>query len=381
MDHEPRVGRPGRVAGRAPTTPGRRGRNVPRVLVTAGGWSWRLLLVGVVAYLVVRFLVLLWLVVVPVLAALLLTALVRPVAVHLRRHMPGPAAAGATLLLSVLVLLGLVSAVGVRFAQQLPTLTDELVQTIGQLRAQLRGAGIGQAQLDHVQQAATSWIQQHQTDFLQYVTTGAGYLLEFLTLVVLMLFVTFFLLYDGERVWHWLLGPLRPAIALRVDRAGRVAWATLTAYVHGTAVIATFHGVVIGLVLFLLHVPLVIPLAVVVFLGGFIPLAGALLAGGLSVLVSLGTRGWVTAALVLGVLLLENQVEAHLLQPLVVGRYVRLHPLAIGLVIAVGTVLGGIPGAIVAVPLAAIVYRAVPLLSGRARAAPPPKRRPSPADR
>jgi predicted PurR-regulated permease PerM len=341
------------------------------VLVAVAGWSWRLLLVGVMAYFVIRLFLLLWLVVVPVLASLLLTALVRPVTVHLRRHLPGPAAAGLTLLLSVLLLLGLGFGVGVRFAQQLPTLTDEVVATINQLRDQLRGAGIGQAQLDQVQRVATGWIQEHQTGFIAYVTTGAGYLLELLTLVVLALFVTFFLLYDGGRVWHWLLRPLPRAAAVRADRAGRVAWATLTAYVHGTAVIATFHGVVIGLVLFVLHVPLVIPLAVLVFVGGFIPLAGALLAGGLSVLVALGTRGWVTAALVLGVLLVENQVEAHLLQPLVVGRYVRLHPLAIGLAIAVGTVLGGIAGAIIAVPLAAIVYRAVPLLTTRAGQAHP----------
>ena len=189
--------------------------------------------------------------------------------------------------------------------------------------------------------------------------------------------MTFFLLYDGERVWRWLLGPLPRAAGTRVDRAGRTAWTTLTAYVHGTAVIATFHGVVIGVVLFLLHVPLVLPLAVLAFVGGFVPLVGALVAGSLAVLVALGTRGWVTAVILLGVLLVENQVEAHLLQPLVMGRYVRLHPLAIGLAIAVGSVLGGVLGAIVAVPAAAIVYRAAPLLSARGRG---PVTRPSRAE-
>ena len=322
---------------------------------------------GVVAYLVVRLLALLWLVVVPVLAALLLSALVHPVTTLLRRHMSGPAAAGVTLMLTVVLLGGLGYGVGLRFVDQLPTLSDEVVATIGRFRTQLRGLGVGQAQLDQLQDVATGWIQEHRTDLLSYLTTGAGYLLEFLTMAVLTLFVAFFLLYDGERVWRWLLGPIPPATAPRVDRTGRAAWATLTAYVHGTAVIATFHGLVIGLVLSVLGVPLVVPLAVLVFIGGFVPLAGALVAGGLAVLVALGTRGWATALVLLGVLLVENQVEAHLLQPFVMGRYVRLHPLAIGLAIAVGTVLGGIPGAIVAVPVAAIVYRAAPLLTGRRR--------------
>jgi predicted PurR-regulated permease PerM len=356
-----------RTAARRTAPPRWTDRDTPRILVVAAGWSWRLLLVGVVAYLVVRLLALLWLVVVPVLAALLLSALIQPVTTLLRRYLSGPAAAAVTLLLSVVLLAGLGYGVGLRFVHQLPTLSDEMVATIGRLRTQLRGSGVGQAQLDQLQDVATGWLQEHRTELLDYLTTGAGYVLEFLTVLVLTLFVAFFLLYDGARVWRWLLGPLPRASQARVDRAGRAAWATLTAYVHGTAVIATFHGVVIGLVLFLLHVPLVLPLAVLVFLGGFVPLAGALAAGGLAVLVALGTRGWATALILLGVLLVENQVEAHLLQPLVMGRYVRLHPLAIGLAIAVGSVLGGIPGAIVAVPLAAIFHRAAPLLTARRR--------------
>jgi len=361
-----------RTAAQARNPQRRSDSGTPRILATAARWSWQLLLVGVVAYLVVRLLALLWLVVVPVLAALLLTALVHPLTAALHRRLPASAAAAVTLLASVVLLAVLGIGVGLRFVDQLPTLSNEVVQTIDQVRTQLRGTGIGQGQLDQLQEVATGWIQEHRTDLLGYVTTGAGYLLEFLTMFVLALFVAFFLLYDGERVWRWLLGAAPRAALYRVDRAGRAAWATLTAYIHGTAVIATFHGVVIGIVLFLLHVPLVLPLAVLVFVGSFVPIAGALLAGSLALLVALGTRGWVTAAILLGVLLLENQVEAHLLQPLVMGRYVRLHPLAIGLALAVGGVLGGIAGAIVAVPLAAIVHRVTPLLTNRGEARPGP---------
>jgi predicted PurR-regulated permease PerM len=346
---------------------GRNGRGVPHVLVVAAGWSWRLLLVGTVAYLAVRVLALLWLVMVPIVAALLLAALVHPVADRLRRHLPGPAAAGLTLLLAVVLIAGIGYGVGLRFTRELPALTDELVATVDRLRDAVRGTGVGAARLDQIQSAANGWIEAHRTELLDYLTTGAGYLLGFLTVVVLTLFVTFFLLYDGGRIWHWLLGPLPPDAARRTDRAGQAAWRTLTAYVHGTAAIAAVHTVVIGGVLSLLSVPLVVPLAVLVFLGSFIPLVGALVAGSLSVLVTLGTRGWVPALIMLAVLVVEGQLEAHLLQPLIVGRYVRLHPLAVGLAIAVGSVLGGVVGAVVAVPVAAIVYRSAPLLAGRRR--------------
>ena len=304
-----------------------------------------------------------------------IAALIHPVADLLRRHLPGPAAAGLTLVLAVAVMGGIGYAVGLRFIQQLPTLSGQLVDTVDRLRNTLRGVGLGAAHLDQLQSAVTGWIEGHRTDLLAYLTTGAGYLFEFLTFVVLTLFVTFFLLYDGGRIWHWLLGPLPHDAAGRADRAGRAAWQALTAYVHGTATIAVVHTVVIGGVLFLLSVPLVIPLAVLVFLGSFIPLVGALVAGGLSVLVTLGTQGWVPALIMLGVLLVEDQLEAHLLQPLIVGRYVRLHPLAIGLALAVGSILAGVVGALVAVPVAAIVYRAAPLLAGRD--VPPPDEHPA----
>src|SRR5262249_30548279 len=154
-------------------------------------------------------------------------------------------------------------------------------------------------------------------------------------------FIAFFLLYDGERIWQWLISPLPPRESHRVDLAGRSAWITVTGYVRGTAVIAIIHGVVIGLVVSLLGVPLAIPLGVLVFLGAFIPFIGALGAGGLAVLVTFGSQGWPAALILLGVLLAQSQLEANLLQPAIVGRYVRLHPLAIGLAFAVGTVLGG----------------------------------------
>jgi predicted PurR-regulated permease PerM len=206
------------------------------------------------------------------------------------------------------------------------------------------------------------WIQRNQSEAVGYLTTGASYFVEFFTLLVLTLFITFFLLYDSERIWRWLISPLPPRESRRVDAAGRAAWATTTGYVRGTAVIATIHGIVIGVAMFLLGAPLALPLGVLIFLGSFIPFVGALVAGGLAVLITFTAQGWVIALVLLGILIVESQLEAHLFQPLIVGRYVRLHPLAVGLSFAVGTVLAGIVGAIIAVPTAAVINQVWPVL-------------------
>ncbi|WP_433275371.1 AI-2E family transporter [Pseudonocardia xinjiangensis] len=351
-------------SGAAPARPAP-GRGVPRSLVLAAGWSWRLLVLGVVAYLVVRVLALLWLVLVPIVVALLVTALVRPLAVLLQRRLPGPFSALLTLLVALLGLAGLGWLIDLRFTQELPSLTGEFLHTIRELGATLARLGVGEPQLAELQGDLMRWVQENRSQLLAYLTTGTGFAVEIATALVLTVFITFFLLYDGERVWRWLLGPLRPRAAARADRAGHIAWTTLTGYVHGTAIIATIHGVVIGLVVSLLHVPLAIPLGVLVFLGSFIPIVGELIAGSVAVVVTLGTQGLLAGLILIAVLIAEGQLEAHLLQPLIVGRYVRLHPLAIGLVLATGTVLGGLVGAVVAVPVAAIVHRAWPALAGK----------------
>lgn len=337
---------------------------LPQSLVIGAAWSWRLLLVGVTVYATVRVLVLLSLVVIPLVAALLLAALLRPVAQRLQRRLPGPLSALLTLVLAIAVLGSIGYLIGLRFTRELPSLVSQLVGTVRRLRAVVGAGGAGQFQLDQLEGSVINWLQRNQSQAVGYLTTGAGYLVEFATLTVLTLFITFFLLYDGERIWRWLLTPLPGRESHRVDLAGRAAWGTITGYVRGTAVIATIHGIVIGFVVYLLGVPLALPLGVLVFIGSFIPFVGALFSGGLAVLITFGTQGWLAAVILLGVLIVESQLEVHLLQPLIVGRYVRLHPLAIGLSFAVGTVLAGIIGAIVAVPTAAVIHQAWPALRG-----------------
>jgi predicted PurR-regulated permease PerM len=157
---------------------------------------------------------------------------------------------------------------------------------------------------------------------------------------------------------------MRPVARSRAARAGEEAWRALVYYMRGATAVAAIHAVLLGIALTLLGVPLVVPLVVLVFLAAFVPLIGILVAGALAVLVALATKGWVAAVILLGVLIVENQIEDHLLQPLVVGRFIRLHPLAIILALAVGGIIAGIPGAIIAVPFAAAVTYAWPAMRG-----------------
>ena len=195
--------------------------------------------------------------------------------------------------------------------------------------------------------------------------TGGKIAAEFFGGLVLMLFVMFFLIKDGERIWAWLLGALRTETARRVDRAGHAAWLAVVYYMRGTVAVAAIHAVVIGRPCTIMGAPLVIPLAVLVFLAAFVPLVGLLVAGALAILVTLAAKGWVAAVILLGVLIIEDQLEGHLLQPQVVGRVIRLHPLAIILVAGGRRRLAGIPGAVVAVPVVAVITRAVPELRRR----------------
>jgi predicted PurR-regulated permease PerM len=197
------------------------------------------------------------------------------------------------------------------------------------------------------------------------VLTGGKIASEFFGGLVLMLVVMFFLIKDGERIWTWLLGAMRTPTARRWDRAGHAAWLAVVYYMRGTVAVAAIHAVVVGVVLSVMGVPLALPLALLVFLAAFVPLIGLLVAGALAILVTLAAKGWVDAVILLGILIIEDQLEAHLLQPQVVGRVIRLHPLAVILALAVGAVLAGIPGAVVAVPVVAVITRALPELRRR----------------
>jgi predicted PurR-regulated permease PerM len=338
---------------------------VPRLLRLAGAWGWRLVLVGLVGYFSFRIAVALRLVVIPFLAALLVTALLQPLAARLiRAGLPRLAATWVALLVPAAALAGLGTLATDRVRAGYPALAAEVQRTVRQVEHALAGPPfrITDLRLNQLFGRLLNYLAAHKSLVAGTVITGGRIFIEVVAGLILTAFITFFLLKDGNRIWSWLVSGLRPQARARADRAGAAAWQALVSYIRGTTAIAAIHAVIIGLVLWLLGVPLLIPLAIGIFAAAFVPLVGILVMGALAILITLATRGWVAALILLIVLLAENQIEGHLLQPQLVGRLVRLHPLAVIIALAVGGIVAGIVGAIVAVPAAAVIVHAWPYL-------------------
>jgi predicted PurR-regulated permease PerM len=334
--------------------------DVPRWIRIAAAWAWRLLLLAVVFYILARLAALLYIVVVPCAASLLLTALLHPLYARLRRRgLPPLAATWCTLLLALVVLAGVTAVATARVEEQYRALIAQLRHTATQLQNWLASSPF-HVKAGNISKASANivkYLGQHQSLVEGTVLTGGRIAAEMLGGVVLAIFVTFFLIKDGRKIWLWLIRLMRPANRERVDRAGQFAWLTVEYYMRGTVAIAAIQMVVMGITLTVLNAPLAVPIALLLFLAAFVPLVGVLVAGTLAVLVTLAAKGLVDAVIVLGVLVVMNQLEGHLLQPQIVGKMVRLHPLAVILVLAVGTVVAGIAGAVVAVPLTAVIAR------------------------
>src|SRR5215470_2246168 len=340
---------------------------VPPLLRNTAAWCWRLLLVAAVIYLAFKVADALRLVVIPLIAAMLLSALLQPLTSLLRRiGMPGLAATWCTILATVAVLVGVGTLIANRVQADYPMLASEVRRTVHEVQNYLAGPPfrLSNTRLDQLSSRLLDYLAQHKSVVAGTVVTGGRYFIEVLTGLILTAFMTFFLLKDGRKIWSWMISGMRPMARNRAGMAGDAAWQALVGYVRGTTAVAAIHAVFIGLALYLLGVPLLVPLIMLVFLAAYIPLVGILVVGAIAIVITLATKGWIAAVILLAVFLAENQIESHLLQPLVVGRIVRLHPLAIIVVLAVGGIVAGIPGAIIAVPAAAVVSYAWPYLRG-----------------
>lgn len=347
---------------------------MPPTLNIVAAWSWRVIVIGVVVYFFAMILARLSFVTLPVAIAFLLTALLYPITSRLRRAGFRPIyATWTTMLVALAFIGGLGFLIGNRANDEFPGLVAQIQQTARDVQAWLLTGPLHlrEAQIADFVEELTRQINEQRSQITDTVLTGATALVEALAAIVLLLFVTFFLLKDGDRIWAWFLRAFG-GVSDRVDRAGRAAWRTLSHYVLGTVAVAAVHALVIGIVLAGMRVPLWAPLAVLIFFASFIPIVGIFFAGGVATLVVFGSQGWVYALIFVGVLVVEQQLENHVLQPLIVGRALEFHPLAIIIVLAVGGIIGGIAGAVVAVPVTAVIYRALPELR-RDRPEEPPK--------
>lgn len=358
-------------AGELPGTEGepRGGRSpvrVPLALAGATAWAWRLLLVAgaVVALLaLVKFFALVTL---PVAGAFLLCALLHPVTARLRRRgWPRAAATAATLLVAVAVIGGVLYFAATQALAGWSGLIGQASATTTQITGLLEKIpGASSIDLAGVEQRVQTALQGKYLLVVEDMVTAATTATEAATGVIITVFTTFFFLAQGDRMFAFTVRLLPGGIQPSICGAGYRAWRTLTAWVGGTVVIAVIHGIVIGSVLKIVGVPLALPLALLIVLASFLPVVGVLIGGLLSVGVTLLSQGPVTALVVLLVVIVEDQLEAHLLEPFIVGRAVRLHPVVLVLSLAAGAAVGGVIGALLVVPFVATTNAALLYLTG-----------------
>jgi len=350
---------------------------VPEGMRIAAAWSWRVLLIGAVIALIVFLIIQLRLIVIPVMVAMLLTALLAPVVDFLHRHR-WPR--GLAIVATILGLLVIVAALVVLVVTQVMSGFDELQQRSLQSYEAFRDwllespLHITDAQFnDYVGQVWGALQQDTQVLINGALSVGSS-VGHFLTGALLTVFALIFMLIDGKGIWGWIVRLFPRKARAAADGAGKAGWQTLRSFVRVQILVASIDAVGIGLGAFILGLPLAVPVAVLVFLGSFIPIVGAVITGALAVFIALVYNGWLVALIMLGVVLLVQQIEGHILQPLIMGTAVRVHPLAVVLVVASGTLLAGIPGALFSVPLVAVLNVIVRYVAGgswRGRKTPP----------
>ncbi|GEB52124.1 MULTISPECIES: AI-2E family transporter [Streptomyces] len=337
-----------------------------RVAAEAG---WRLLVLAGVVWVLMKIVSAVSLVIVAFSAGLLITALLQPTVARLRRIGLGRGIATAITFIGGFVVMGLVGWFVVwQVMENLDTLTDKVQDGIQELKNwALNGPfHVSEDQINDIAKNLSDWIGDNSKELTSAGIEGVTVVVEFLSGAVLAMFVTLFLLYDGRRIWNWALKFVPFAAREGVAGAGPRAWAALTGYVRGTVIVALIDAIFIGIGLYFLKVPMAVPLAVFIFLFAFIPIVGAVISGALAVVVALVTDGIFTAVLTLAVVLAVQQIESHVLQPFILGRLVRVHPLAVVLSVTAGGLIAGIPGAVVAVPLVAVANTVVGYLRGYA---------------
>jgi len=351
---------------------------VPDGLRTAAAWSWRLIVVIAGFYVLLYAAAYVAVVIIPVIVALLLAALLQPGAAALvRRGWPRSLAAFAMLVVGLGVVAGIITLVVQQIASGFSDLAEQVSEGIGQVQSfVVRTFPITTNQLENAVSQLQDLLVSNQDQLATGALTTAATVGEVFTGIVLALFTLFFFLKDGRSIWLWLVGLLPRDSRAYLDEAARRSWRTLISYVRATVVVALVDAIGIGTGLAVLGVPLVIPLSALVFLGAFIPIIGSFLAGSVAVLVALVAVGPIKALIALAVVVLVMQVEGHILQPLLLGRAVHVHPLAVVLSIAAGLLIAGIFGALVAVPIVACANVAGTYLSRRNEGPRPPEPRP-----
>lgn len=341
---------------------------VPNGLQIAAAYAWRMLLIGAVAAGFVWLIIQLKLIVVPLLVALLVSALLYPAFSFMLRHrFPRWLAIVISVVGTVSVVTGLLWLAIWQITQQASSVQKKTMESIEGLQQWLMDGPLqlSQAQIDEYLSKGQEVLSEQMDLLLNGALQVGTTLAHVLTGALLAIFILLTLLADGNGIWKWTVGLFPRQARAAIDASARMGWKTVVNYARTQMLVASIDAVGIGLGAFLLGVPLAVPIGVLVFLGSFIPIVGAVVTGFIAVFLALVYNGLPIAIVMLIVVLGVQQVEGHILQPLMMGAAVKVHPLAVVLVVAGGAMVAGIPGALFAVPLAAFVnVVAVSLSSG-----------------
>jgi predicted PurR-regulated permease PerM len=334
------------------------GAAVNRGLRVAAAYAWRLLLLGVAVYAVFTILGRLQLVGVALFLALVVTSVLRPLADLLARRLPRAAAVALSVVGSLIVVLGLLVLVGGLIAGESTRLGQEFSGGIGRIQRWLEGSPfhVSHSVLSDLQGKVSTFVSQHRSELISSVLSGAGRLVEVLTAAALALFCSFFFMHSGDKYWSWFQDLMPEGARDTWGRAGRAAWRTFAGYTRGIIIVAASNAVLVGIALFALRVPLALPLMLLEFFAAFVPLIGSPIALAVATVVALAARGPVIAIVVLALIVIVGQIEGHVLHPLVLGWAVRLHPVVVALSVITGTILAGVVGAVVSVPMVSVAW-------------------------
>ncbi|MAU34029.1 AI-2E family transporter [Candidatus Saccharibacteria bacterium] len=340
---------------------------IPPRLDYLAGLSWRLLVITGVIAVAIFLIIQLKVVIIPFLVALLVTALLFPFVKWLTKFgMKRGIAVAIGVVLLVLVVSGLGFLVSREVRSAYPDLRDRTEVIIADTRDTLSREpfNISTEEINDYIDSGVAYIQNNSATLASGVVSFGSAATNVISGIFIAFFVIIFLLLDGKNVWRWVVSLFPKANRRKLSEAGEGGWRTLISFVKSQVAVAAVDAVGIGLAAFFLQVPLALPIAVIVFIGSFVPIVGAILTGAVAVVLALIFNGWLIALIMLGAVLFVQFVESQLLQPFLIGKAVSVHPLAVVLAVAVGGLIAGIPGALFAVPVVAVMNVMVAKLTG-----------------
>jgi len=348
---------------------------VAPVIGTTAAWAWRLLVVLLAAAVAYRVIATLHVIFVPLALALILTALLMPAVDRLTGWgAPRTLAVGVVLLGILGGVGGIVAFVASRLIDGFPELVDRMSFSVDSVRHWLTDGPLhlSKREVDMIGDSAIAALRQHQARLTGGLITTATTITEIVAGFLVTVFALACFLHSGHGIYRFVTRIFPKSVRDRVRAAGVAGFGSLAGYVRATLFVALVDALGIGLALFAMGVPLALPLASLVFLGAFVPVVGAVVTGLLAVLVALLTEGWLLALLTLAVVVAVQQIEGNVLQPLVVGRAVSLHPLAVLLTLTAGGIIAGVAGMLLAVPALAFTDRAIRSHQAQSRRDPEP---------